>query len=315
MTKNYKKYFIFLVSIVLILSIALSGCKSTSEDVVAKVNGETVSREEFDKNFEMYKKIYEDNYGSDILSKNAGGNKTFEDLIKENVLEKLILEQIILQEAEKEDLIVTSEEIDNEINTYKELVGGEEKFKEFLEKNNMDMDYFKKGLKKEMSIEKYRDKFISEIEISDKEVKEKYDENPSPYLQVRASHILVKEQEEAETILQELKNGADFIKIAMEKSEDKASAVNGGDVGYFPIGKMVPEFEQAAFSMNIGQISDIVKTEYGYHIIMVTDKLDTFEKVKENVEDDILNQKYNEYLKQLRDKADVEILLSNNEEK
>lgn len=315
MTKNYKRYLIFLVSIILMLSIALSGCKDANEEAVAKVNGEIVSREEFDQNFEMYKKIYEDSYGPDILSKSAGENKTFEDLIKENVLEKLITEEIILQEAEKENLIVSNEDVDNEINSYKQLIGGEEKFNEFLKENNMDIDYFRQGLKKEMSIEKYKDNFISGLKIDDEEIKKVYDNNPDAYLQVRASHILVKEREEAEEILNELKNGADFAKIAEEKSEDQRSAVNGGDLGYFTKGEMVPEFAEAAFSMDIGQISDIVETQYGYHIIKVTDKLDSFEKVKENVKNDVLNEKYAEHLQQLRDEADVEILLSNNEEK
>lgn len=88
--------------------------------------------------------------------------------------------------------------------------------------------------------------------------------------QVKASHILVKTESEANKILEDLKRGASFAKLAQEKSECP-SKKKGGDLGWFGKGKMVPEFEKAAFSLKKGEISDIVKTKFGYHIIKVTD--------------------------------------------
>jgi parvulin-like peptidyl-prolyl isomerase len=88
--------------------------------------------------------------------------------------------------------------------------------------------------------------------------------------QVRASHILVKKESEAKKILESLKNGASFSKLAEEHSECP-SGKKGGDLGWFGRGKMVPEFEKAAFSLKKGEISDLVKTKFGYHIIKVND--------------------------------------------
>lgn len=88
--------------------------------------------------------------------------------------------------------------------------------------------------------------------------------------QVKASHILVKKRSQAEKILEELKKGASFAKLAQEYSECP-SKKRGGDLGWFGRGKMVPEFEKAAFSLKKGELSDIVKTQFGYHVVKVND--------------------------------------------
>ncbi|HAM53642.1 MAG TPA: hypothetical protein DCP92_24220 [Nitrospiraceae bacterium] len=129
--------------------------------------------------------------------------------------------------------------------------------------------------------------------VSDKEVKDYYDAHKSEFAangKVRASHILVKTEDEANKIYDQLRKGGDFAKIAREKSIDTASAKNGGDLGFFSRGQMVPEFEKVAFTLKKGEVSRPVKTPYGYHIIKVTDKQEgtvmDFDKVK-----DILTQK------------------------
>lgn len=129
--------------------------------------------------------------------------------------------------------------------------------------------------------------------VTDKDVKDYYEAHKAELTannQVRASHILVKTEEEAKKIMDQLKKGGDFAKIAKEKSIDSGSANNGGDLGFFSRGQMVPEFEKAAFSLKERQIGGPVKTQFGYHIIKVTGKKEgqivEFEKVK-----NLLNQK------------------------
>ena len=90
---------------------------------------------------------------------------------------------------------------------------------------------------------------------------------------VRASHILVKTEEEAKNLKQEIEQGKSFADVAMEVSLCP-SGQDGGDLGYFGKGRMVKEFEDAAFSMNVGQISDPIKTQFGWHLIQLTDKQD-----------------------------------------
>ena len=93
-----------------------------------------------------------------------------------------------------------------------------------------------------------------------------------PYtIQVNASHILVEDDANAKIVLEKVKAGEDFAELASEYSKDPGSAANGGSLGYFPRGVMVPEFEEVAFSLGVGEISDIVESQFGYHIIKVED--------------------------------------------
>ena len=123
----------------------------------------------------------------------------------------------------------------------------------------------------------------NKVNVTPAEVQTYYNQNIEQYQtpeQVRASHILLKTEgkdeaavrKQAEDLLKQAKGGADFAQLATKHSEDEGSAKNGGDLDYFGRGRMVPEFEQAAFSMEPGQISDLVKTQYGFHIIKVVDK-------------------------------------------
>lgn len=119
-----------------------------------------------------------------------------------------------------------------------------------------------------------KDDIESKSTVSDKEVQEYYDTHKEEFAipeRWRASHILVKTQEEAKSVLDELSKGKTFEELAKEKSQD-SSAKNGGDLGYFAKGQMVPEFEEAVLKLEVGQTSGVVKTQFGYHIIKLTDK-------------------------------------------
>jgi parvulin-like peptidyl-prolyl isomerase len=126
--------------------------------------------------------------------------------------------------------------------------------------------------------------------ISDEQVRAYYDQNPSLYstTQIRASHILVKDEEVAKQILAEVRaNPGRFADLAKEKSTDTTSAQRGGDLGMFGQGRMVPDFERVAFALKPNEISDVVKTQYGYHIITVTERKEgeakPFDQVKEQI--------------------------------
>ncbi len=151
-------------------------------------------------------------------------------------------------------------------------------------------DYQKKveDFKKLTLISQLLEKEIEEkVKVSDKDVKDYYETHKKDFTannQVKASHILVKTEEEAKGIAEQLKKGADFAKIARAKSIDAGSAKSGGDLGFFSRGQMVPEFENAAFNLKVGEVSGPVKSQYGYHIIKVTErkegKVVEFEKIK-----------------------------------
>jgi len=127
--------------------------------------------------------------------------------------------------------------------------------------------------------------------------------------EVHARHILLESEDEAKAVLEQLKKGADFAALAKEKSKDPSSS-DGGDLGYFTKDRMVPEFSEVAFKLEVGQISDPVKTEFGWHIIKVEDRRDRqipeFDKVKDQLENMVARKALSEEVAKLRQDAKVE---------
>ena len=210
---------------------------------------------------------------------------------------------------------------------------GAEKFADELVKREMlSQEAKKKGFENDAEYKKKVEEFkkltlISlllqkEVEekakVTDKDVKDYYEAHKAELTtnnQVRASHILVKNEEEANKILEQVRKGADFAKIAKEKSIDTGSAKNGGDLGFFSRGQMVPEFENAAFALKQGEVGGPLKTQFGYHIIKVTGKKEgtvvEFEKVKDLLTQKVTAEKqkqvFDTYLNELKKSYKVEI--------
>lgn len=304
-----KKNLIKLASTALIGTFILTGCGAGSS-IVAKVNGDDISVEEYGKDYNIIKQRYEAQYGPDFLAQQGPEGKTMEQVLKQNVLDKLIIEKVIMQKAEEDKILATDKEVDEEIASYKEMVGGEEEFNKFLEANGMEADDFKDGIKKEITVEKYKEKYLESLKLEDKDLKEYYEKNKDRYETIKASHILVEKEDEAKAISEELKNGADFGELS-KKSIEPEAAERKGDLGFFGRGQMVPEFEEAAFALEVNEISDPVKTEHGYHVIKVTEKKESFDQVKEDVKKDIENEKFEEKLQSLQKEADVKTYMEN----
>ncbi|WP_425447820.1 peptidylprolyl isomerase [Dethiothermospora halolimnae] len=333
MTKN--KF--VLIGVLLLSFITLIGC-SGSNDIIAKVNGEGIPVDKFEERFEMVKKSYKAQFGEDFLSQDTGEGKTMEEVLKEGILDSLIKQEIVLQAAKNAGVEVKEEEINKEIDSMKKLEQekikqklktegkteeeikakeseikkeAEENFKKSLEESQITEEYIREVIKEDKLVQKYREKFINDLSTSDEEIKSFYEENKEElYKSVRARHILVEKEEEAKDILKQLKDGADFAKLAEEKSIDPGSGKNGGELGYFYKGDMVPQFSQVAFSLEIGEISEPVKSDYGYHIIEVQDKkIDKFEEIKDQVTYDYQNKKYDENLEKITKDAEIEKFL------
>ncbi|WP_068083943.1 peptidylprolyl isomerase [Polycladidibacter stylochi] len=186
------------------------------------------------------------------------------------------------------------------------------------EKNGMEND---ENFKRLMKFERnralrnvYYQKFIASA-VSDDQVKAAYDERYANFEgtpQISARHILLKTEEEAKEVIKELEGGADFAELAKKKSTGPSGA-NGGELGYFSKGQMVPEFEQAAFAMKKGEFSkEPVKTQFGYHVIKVEDSRKTpkptFDQVKDNIKQELTVAKYKEVMEKLKADTKVEVL-------
>ncbi len=188
-------------------------------------------------------------------------------------------------------------------------------------KNRLDMDKDFQAKLKDFEMmnlitvlleKEIRDKVV----VDDSELRTYYDANLETYKKdagVSASHILVETEEEGNFILAKLNDGADFALLAAEHSKDPSNAGNGGDLGFFSRGRMVPEFEEAAFALNVDEVSGLVKTQFGYHIIKLADKKEgsqlSFDDAKGMIERQMLSEKqrsvYQEYVDKL--KADTAI--------
>lgn len=307
MRKIYKMLIIF----TLLLSIALSACAKDVEGLVAMVNDEGITEEEFDTEFQFYRQSYERQLGEDALTEVGSDGRTLESKIKENVLNTLIVEKLIMQDAETKNISVSQEEVDERIEEIIENIGGEEQFNEFLQSNGMTMEYFEDFTRKDILFSKHNKEFQDSIEISEDEAEDYFNQYKDDLVIVRASHILLSTEEEGQKVLDALEKGESFEELAIRESKDSQSAINGGDLGYFSRGKFaaVQEFEKAVFELEEGEISDLVKTEVGYHIIRLDERMDTFEELKDEIILKLKDQSYTRYIEELMDKGKIKVYI------
>lgn len=213
---------------------------------------------------------------------------------------------------------MSEEDIQKELEKIYEYYGGEEAFTQSLQLSGYSLEDYKKDLAMDIKIKKLLEPKIS---ITEEEMKAYFEENKEDFAkekQVRARHILVENEEKANEIIAKLKSGEDFAELAKQYSIDVATKEKGGDLGFFAKGAMVKEFEEAAFSLKVGEISSPVKTQYGYHIIKVEEikeaKEAIYEESKDEIKDILFNQKvqeeYGTWIQELYDKYEVENLLT-----
>ncbi|MDQ0229824.1 peptidylprolyl isomerase [Metabacillus malikii] len=263
---------IVILAILIVAAIAVFIFLSTRSEVVAKVGKENLTKDD------LYTFFVEQN--------------------GEAAVETLITQSIIDQEVKKEKISVTDKEIDEEVKKTIESIGGEEAFQQALASSGVTEEDFKKNMKTNMEIEKLLE---PKIKITDEEMQKHFDENKETYAvqeQVEASHILVEDEATAKEVKKKLDEGGDFAELAKEYSTDTGSAQAGGELGFFPKGQMVAEFEKAAFAMKVDEISEPVKSQHGFHIIKVTDKKEAeeanFEKSKDEIKDYLFSTKMQE---------------------
>ncbi|OGO76734.1 MAG: hypothetical protein A2Y23_05675 [Clostridiales bacterium GWB2_37_7] len=311
-----KKTAILLAVVIISISWVLSGCnlikknpQADSETVVAVVGGEQIMKTEFDKMFEMFRVQYEEQYGAEIWDKDLDGRK-YIDVMKEKVLDMLVDLKVQEKEAQKTGITATEEEINVEVEKARKYFDSEEKFNEFLTEQKMTMEYLRDTIKKDILISNLQEKLTADVAVTDEEVAAYYASNQDQFISVKASQILLETEEEAKKVLERVKKGENFGELALQFSKDPSAKENKGDLGYFRKGVMVEPFETAAFAMNAGEISDLVKTDFGYHIIKLEDKkFDKLEDIAEELKLSMLENKkdtvYQGLMEEMRTKADI----------
>jgi len=257
---------------------------------------------------------------------------TFMGQFGPRILDQLIDGELLFQAAVKEDYKAADEDVDAAFAGISERYEAPEEFKAEMETRGFTETSLRDNISKQLSIQKFiEESIISEAAVPEETVREAFDQNPQNFTseeEVKASHILInsaendpqEKKDEALKRAQEIAakakaDGADFAELARTNSEGP-SAPSGGDLGFFTRGRMVKPFEEVAFSMKVNEVSDPVLTQFGYHIIKVTDRKEgsntTFEEVKERLEQDLKNRMVNELIGQklsaLRAEATIEIL-------
>ena len=268
------------------------------------VNGKKLSSEEFNRTCVTYQM-------------QTGKNElTAEE--KTAIANQLVNAHLLLMAGMESDVEVSKEELEENYSNFKAQYASEEEFEAALAKVDDTEVSIKEKLNENILLHKYlSENFYSAVEVSDSDAEDFYRQNEQQFVtpdQVQASHILVKEEKEAEEVKSKLDAGENFEDIAKEVSKCPSSA-KGGDLGFFGKGQMVKEFEDAAFALNPGEVTGPVKTQFGYHMIKLVDKKksakQSFESVRENIKayiaKGIADQMITDKINELRETAEIVI--------
>lgn len=317
--RRQMKAIIIVVAVTFVASLAyvggsslLSANRGESNKLVAEVNGEKIRAAQVDKAFQQTVQYWEQVQGRVSPTELEG--------IRANALESLITNTMILQAGKKEKIKVSRKEINDRLAEIKGRFPSVDDYKRQLQVSNLTESELRKLIRESLVVEKLQEKLTTDIKVTDADVAKAYEE-------IQASHILVKPdgdseaawakaKDKAEKILQQVKAGSPFAELAKKESQDPVSAPQGGDLGFFGPGKMVPEFEKAAFALPVGGTSDLVKSSFGYHIIKVTGRKEAkgaeFDKAKAELKVRLLDEKKQETLTKwfagLKEKAKIQVI-------
>ena len=308
-------------------AILFTGCSIKDQNAIIKVNGKDITKAK-------YESLIDKAINSSPLGK-MGDLKANRDgflylMIEQQVVNQLVIEEILNQEAKKRGVKVTNKDLEKELKKIIKQLGGKDRLTETLKANNVSINDFKKDLETQVKMKKLAES-VTKTKITDADCEKYYNEHPEVFKhpdQVRASHILIaanpyqmqmeltnngkkemKVDELKATIEKQMKEKEDFAnkldkelkadpskfaEYAKKYSTDEGSAKQGGDLGFFAKERMVPEFANVAFEAKPNTVTDVVKTQYGYHIIMVTDRksagIAPYKKAKNSIKDFLTSQ-------------------------
>ena len=319
-----------LLATIALSAILFTGCGIKSAQTIIKVNDGKITQGQFDEKFDQASQG--GMFAQLGINVKDGKNNFLFYLIKDKVVNELIVKELLDQEMAKRGIKVSGADVDAAIKEIVDKVGSKEQLDQILKQNNVTAAQFKKDLTEEVKLKRLA-QTLGVPAITDADTKKYYNDNIAKFKypdKVRASHILIavnpaeieeviradkankdlteeqikakvndeiaaKEAKAKEVLAKVQKDPANFAQIAKENSEDTTTAVKGGELGFFAAQEMVPEFSKAAFSMKPNTVSGLVKTQFGYHIIKVTDRMaagqEPYEKVKNDIKAYLQNQR------------------------
>lgn len=310
------------LGLVIMLCFSMIGCSNSN---AFKVGDNEFSNEEVDKVKSILtatQSYTNADYLSDFEESKDNDNK-----IKDEVVSYMIDNEVVYQQAQKDKIKVTNDEVEQKYSQIKNMLDLNETYKKLLDDAGVDEDYLKETIKKDLAVQKYRENFEEDLKVADKEIETYYNEHKNDFKEesVEAYHILISTLDEnnktvddskkeklkskADSILEKVKAGKDFEKLAKENSDDKSTGKKGGYLGYFTKDSKNSEFTTEVFKLEKDDISEVFETQFGYEIVKVTNKKTeqkSLEDSREEIVNRILADKYLEQVQTLRDKAEVQ---------
>ncbi len=309
-----------LAMVSLLMVVLVTGVSAA--EYAAKVNGVPIKESTLNKAVENFVET----------QKMLGMQIKKEDMeaLKDNVLNELIAAELLYQESKKTDLGKLDKDIKEQFEAIKKGFNSDKEFYQVLKERGISEKDLREDIKKGIFIKNYlEEKVYSDIQVTEEDKIAEFNKNQDKLNipeRIKVSHILVKTGKDAteeekqkagkkiEDIRKKALAGEDFAQLAKQYSEDESGA-QGGNLGYFRRGEMIKSFEDVAFALNQDEISDVVETDFGYHIIKLTDRKAphtlTYEEVKKDIERYLTNQKRADILagkvEELREKANIEI--------
>lgn len=312
----------FLIAIVSISMFA--GTSFAGTPVVAKVNGKPLTAFELNEEFQALLPMMGNYHG------NVSEEKIAE--LRRQAMDNLIDKELQYQDAVEKGLSASKDEIESEFSRMEKAYGSSKKFKDAVKKSGLTKDEVKEYIKKRLLTAKAKEAVTAKAKMSDEELMNYYQKNKETFNrpeEFRASHILIgvepaasaeergEKRKLAKDVLAKIKAGEDFAKLAMRYSTDARTAPIGGDIGAFHKGMMADDsLEKAMLSLKVGEVSDVVESLYGYHIIMLTGMKPTtqlsFDDVKTGLRMKLEKKKayelYSKWMEGLKARAKIEIL-------
>jgi len=301
------------VAICLLTGPAWADKAASSGQEAASVNGKLISKSQYERDLSVFQK----------RAAQEGRQLSDADLttVKNRILENLIDTEVLYQQSQKEGVKVDDQAINEQIETIKKRFFDEAAYKKALEEMDVSEKEIRAQIRRGLAINQLLDTNVSQkITVTEEESKKYYNNKLNLFKQpeqVKASHILIKVAPDAEeskknqarkkieTVQKKVRQGEDFGLLAKANSEGP-TAQRDGDLGYFNRGRMAKPFEDAAFALNVGEVSGIVETQFGYHLIKVTDK-----KTARTIPYKEVQLRLEQYLKKEKEKTEIQDYIEN----
>ncbi|MFU8779500.1 MAG: peptidylprolyl isomerase [Kiritimatiellia bacterium] len=296
--------------------------KNKSKDrIMITINGEPLPQEAIDFEYRRIRQYYANHMPPEQL-------KTHDEKLRNQAVEQAIGAKLLLNEAGRLDILVPEDLIDRKVQPIIEQTGGKDVFLQRLQDNGISEKEFRANIAEGCKVDLLIEHICEGLsDPSEEEMKAFFENNKEHYQQperVNASHILIRPDSDRdddrvvaesrlESIAQEIRDGKDFGELAAQHSQCPSGKQNGGSLGWFSRGMMVPEFEEAAFSMAVGEISEIIETQFGFHIIMKTAEDEggqaAFDEARDKIRDVIRHDQRGKcvaaYVADLKGKAEI----------